>query len=388
MAQPRQTRLEIYYKSKSGNKEMTEDIMPDLLSFSYSDKETDEADEISLTLKDEKGKWAGRFQRLKKGKKNQWFVNVDRIEVYIKTGDIKKATKKLYCGIFSVDEISYRGAPRTFEVKAVSIPLDTPIRRKLKNRAFDKATLASVAKKIASENKMKIVFDRGDDESSEAFYNMTFDRAEQKWESDLAFLGRLAKDAGLSLKIKGEKIIIFDQSSYEKKKPLKTLTLGESLITSWEFSSSQGDLYKSCEVRYSNPRGAGEFTEDLEEVGRDNVKFNEDMESENIKSLTCVYLDPELAAAGKGQDYQMKKRAVGRKQAERLAKAKLRELNRRAVTGRIDLVGDVDLIAGIVVECKKFGGIDGNYIITEANHDLSESGYTTSLSLKLCNTNY
>ncbi len=39
-------------------KDVTQDVAADLLAWSYSDHETGQADEISLTLKDPEGKWA------------------------------------------------------------------------------------------------------------------------------------------------------------------------------------------------------------------------------------------------------------------------------------------------------------------------------------------
>ena len=50
MSGPIQTYLRLLF-TEAGTS-VTQDILPDLLSFSYDDKETNEADEISLTLKD------------------------------------------------------------------------------------------------------------------------------------------------------------------------------------------------------------------------------------------------------------------------------------------------------------------------------------------------
>ena len=53
MSGPLQTYLRLLF-TETGTS-VTQDILPDLLSFSYDDKETNEADEISLTLKDPTG---------------------------------------------------------------------------------------------------------------------------------------------------------------------------------------------------------------------------------------------------------------------------------------------------------------------------------------------
>ena len=71
-----------------------------------------------------------------------------------------------------------------------------------------------------------------------------------------------------------------------------------------------------------------------------------------------------------------------------MAKATLRKLNLRRVTGSMTLVGDPSLLAGCVVEVSGIGAFDGNFIISQASHAVSSSGYTTTISLRRVNTNY
>ena len=46
------------------------------------------------------------------------------------------------------------------------------------------------------------------------------DRAEQSEQTDLSFLQKLCKDAGLALKVTDKKIVVFDVSKYEKADPV------------------------------------------------------------------------------------------------------------------------------------------------------------------------
>ncbi len=82
MAQPRQTRLRLLFTES--NKDVSQDIMPDLLSFSYDDKETNEADEISLSLKDPTGKWAGTWKP----------DGGESVRAYIMNGSTEKNTNR------------------------------------------------------------------------------------------------------------------------------------------------------------------------------------------------------------------------------------------------------------------------------------------------------
>ncbi len=364
MAMPIKTRLRLLF-SKSET-DVTESILPDLLSFSFDDKETNEADEISLTLKDEKGKWSSNWQP----------NGGEVIRAYIANGTVTKQGHELFCGRFYVDSIRASGSSsgRQVEIRGVSIPLDKPIRRKAKTRAWEKQTLKEIAQTIANENGMKLLFDCEE--------NAALDRQDQSKESDLKFLSRLSEDAGLSIKVTDEKIVIFDQSHYEKKKPIKTMTLGKSPILSWDFESCQSDTYKSVSISYRDPKQKRKFNEGSQNIKVDNAS--------NKQWLNCTVVHTEIDPLidENGQEYTMKQRATSIEEARRLAKAKLRELNRRQVTGSMSVIGDVSLVAGVVIACEGFGKFDGNYYLESASHSMSSSGYVTNVSLVRVNKNY
>lgn len=350
--QPLQTRLKLEFTA--AGKDVSESLLPDLISFSYDDKETNEVDEISIVLKDEKGKWAGRWKP----------DGGEVIKAYINAGEVNKKGKKLYCGKFYVDNLSVSGAPRTFTLKAVSVPLNKSIRRRLKSEKWESKNLKEIGEEIAKNHKMKFIFDSKE--------NPHYDRQDQSRESDMKFLSRLCEEAGLSLKVSDEKIIIFDQSYYEKKKPIKTLTLGVSDILSWNFESSQSETYKTCTITYKDPKKTS-YNKDLEKTKGGGV-------------LTYTYTAPD--AEENGQEFSIKKRAKSLDEAKRIAKAKLRALNLRRTTGSLTVIGDTALIAGVVIKCKGFGSFDGNFIIENASHSLSSSGYTTSVNLRRVNNAY
>ena len=360
--QPRQTRLKLLFTSS--DKDVSKDIMPDLLSFSYSDKETNEADEISLALKDTQGKWAGSWKP----------DGGESVRVYIIPGSTQKKYEQLYCGRFYVDSLSAAGNPRTCELRAVSIPLNKPIRKKLKSRAWEKQTLKSIASKICNESGISLLFD--------SEHNPSYDRQDQKQESDLKFLSRLCEEEALSIKVTDNQLVIFSQESYESKPPIATLRLGKSDILSWSFESSQSEQYKSVTIKYRDPKkktkgSAGGYDMDLQKVKKDKV---------NDAVLTYTYTDPTVGEDG--QEFALKKRATSIADAKRLARAKLRSLNNRHIRGSMSIMGDVSMLAGCVIRCAGFGSFDGNFIIEQATHTVDGSGYKTDLSLRRVNNNY
>lgn len=366
MSQPIQTRLKVKFTNE--DKDISEYLAPDLLAFTYDDKETNEADELTITLKDPTGKWAGSWTP--KGG--------ERITASILNGNIYKQPKELYCGRFFVDTLTASGAPRIFEIKAVSVPLNTPIRKKIKSKAWEKTSLKAIATAIASDNKIKLLYD--------AQENPTFDRQDQQRESDLRFVGRLCEEAGLSLKVTNEQLIIFDQSYYESKEPVKTLTLGESDILTWSFEQAQSETYKSVKVTYRNPKAKKKDSAGGYKIDSHGHLVTEKKKSANPAVMEYIYTDPD--ADENGQEYVLKKRATSIADAKRLAKAKLRQLNLRAVTGEISVIGDVCLVAGVVIAIKGFGSFDGNFYIETASHQVGTSGYITALSIRRVNNKY
>lgn len=377
MSGPVQTYLRLFF-TEAGTS-VTQDILPDLLSFTYDDKETNEADEISLTLKDPTGKWASKWKP----------DGGEVVRAYIASGTVDgKKGRELFCGKFFVDSLRTSGSPRVFEMRAVSIPLNTPIRRKMVTKAWEKKTLKGIAQEISTAAKVKLLFDSQD--------NPSYDRQDQKAESNLRFLSRLCEDAGLSIKVTDSQIVIFDQAFYEKKKPVKTLKLGVSDILSWDFESQQSETYKTCTVSWRDPKkkqkgSSGGYNMDLEKGDSgDDPEYDMDLQKVkkkvNVAVNTYTYTDPNVE--DNGQEYQVKKRAASLDEAKRIAKATLRKLNLRSVTGSLSLVGDTSLVAGVVVELKGFGSFDGRFYIESASHSVSTSGYVTSISVRRVNSNY
>ena len=231
MAGIRTTRLKVTISEKDA----TEQVENDLLSFSYTDKEADEAEEVSITLKDEKGKW-----------RTSWAPDPNaKLTASITSLLDGVVIGELPCGQFHVDSRRVAGAPSVYELRATS---GSPIRRKVKERTFKQQTVRQIAQTIASDNSLTLYWDCADDVGSEPR-----EQADQKRESDLVFLQKLCKEEGANLKLSDSKLIIFDQKSYEKKSPVATITLGSSNVLRWEFSQEMHDAYKSVTVTYRDP---------------------------------------------------------------------------------------------------------------------------------------
>lgn len=309
--------------------DITQDVAHDLVSFTYNDNESGEADDITVKVKNDHGLWSG-----------DWFPG---------KGDTLKATiideaGSLYCGTFKIDDLTYSGSPRTFDIKAVSIPLDETIRRKAQSKIWEDAKLSGIVNEIGAAAGLEVIYDVQSDP--------TYDRLAQREESDLKFLERIAKEEGFSVKVTDEKLVVFDPKTYEEKPPITSIELGKDDVLSFNFKSQAFDLYKSCTACYYDP----EKEEEIEET----------FEAPDVQE---------------GMEYRIVKRVGSLGEAKRKAKAKLRELNKHEVTGEITVRGITDLVAGVTLDIKGFGRYDGKYIIEKAGHNVA-NGYTVALTIR------
>ena len=68
--------------------------------------------------------------------------------------------------------------------------------------------------------------------------------------------------------------------------------------------------------------------------------------------------------------------------AKKMAKKKLRQANKKEITGNITLMGDLRFVGGSNITISGFGAFDGQYAIEKATHSIGSS-YTTKLDLRM-----
>ena len=78
---------------------------------------------------------------------------------------------------------------------------------------------------------------------------------DQNDKSDLEFLEMLYKSDGLCLKVTNRKLIVFEESKYETKKPITRIIRGHSeIIGHPSFRRNAKDVYCSCTVSHFDPK--------------------------------------------------------------------------------------------------------------------------------------
>ncbi|MCM0759613.1 contractile injection system protein, VgrG/Pvc8 family [Sporomusa sphaeroides DSM 2875] len=325
-----------YLKLLYDNKDISADLAPYLLSWSYSDHASGKADDLQISLEDREGLWMGDWLPDKGATLKAILVT----EHWSEQGK----TEELPLGTFEIDAIDGKSSPSSVTIKALSIPESASLRGEEKTRSWEKVKLSTIARDIATKAGLTLFYDTDDDPEE--------DRVEQTEQSDLAFLQQRCEDAGLSLKVSDQQIVIFDEEKYEAMEPVLTIKRGQSHILDHSFSTTTRDVYSACRVEYHDPKGK--------------------------KSISHTYRAPNKPATGKTLVINQRVKSIAK--AEKLARKKLRKQNKGETKMSFSLLGDIRLLAARTVMVEGYGKFDGKYFIEEATH--AGAGYTVKIDLR------
>ena len=254
----------------------------------------------------------------------------------------------LECGQFELDDIQVTGPPSLVTIKGTSLFYSSTIRQTKKSKSWEKYNLKGIASEIARKNGMVCMFEADD--------NPYYKRVEQYKTSDIAFLKKLCKRAGCSLKVTNNIIVIFEKAKYEKRSVVRTFTKGESSYTKYNLKTGTDDTYTACKVSWTTSKG---------------------------KVITgTAYIDGYDKDDEDNRTLNIKEKVSSAAEAKSLAAKYLRMHNNYELTASFTVPGDTKLLAGLAVRLKGFGPWDGKYIIHQAKHTVSSGGYTTQVELR------
>ena len=314
--------------------DVTKNISPYLLNFSYTDNSSGQADDIQLQLEDRNHLW-----------ESDWLPEKGDAIIASIVAENAGQTTELPCGLFDVDEVTIAGPPSTITIKGVSAAMATALRGEQNTKAWENIKLKAIAAELAKKAEMEMEY--------LAKYNPAYKRRDQTDQSDLAFLLDLCDKAGLELKITDDTIVIFDEEEMETNPSVGTYERGVSNILSYSFDSKSRDIYRACVIQYKDPQTSQMF------------KY--------------VYEPPN--APDTGQLLKINERVDSAEEGKVLARKRLREKNLKENMARMTFVGETKLVAGVNIDIKGFGSFDGKYYITQAQHNYSSSGYAVDVEM-------
>lgn len=253
----------------------------------------------------------------------------------------------LDCGQFELDNVTVDGPPNTVTIKATSLSYSNAIRQTEKSKSWENVTLSQIVEFITKKSAMGYMFI--------STKNPKYTRVEQYRQSDIAFLSQLCHNAGCSLKVTSNILVIFDQAEFEQNPEIRTIRLGEG-YTKYRLMTNENDNYTSCRVYCTKPSG-------------------------EVITAT-VYVDDYKEDDNNNQCLEIRQNVDSIAEAENLAYKMLRLHNKYEFEASFTFPGDPELTAGSVVVLEDFGAWNGRYVIKQAKHTLSHSGYTTQICLR------
>lgn len=333
----------ISYDLKYNGNNFTADIDSFVTGLSYTDNFTGTADDITINLADKNRIWLGNWMP-EKG------AAIEAVLI-IPPGWGNKGTIKRDLGYYEIDESSGGGPTTTVSIKATSIPQESSLKGEKKSRSWEKTTLKKVLTDVAKKNGLGIFYDAAD--------NPSFDRLDQEYESDGAFLYRLCNENGLALKVANKKVYAIDEEQLEKEEVVTTINRTDQLIKKWNYKDTLNGSYKSCKVTYTDTQKKKTFKQTF-------------TPSKPPKTGRVLLVNEEVNSDAA---------------ALRLAKKKLREANKEATTVTITMAGIINLYAGQNVKLAGFSKLDGKYIVTSISGKTGDTSETT-LNLRKCLVGY
>jgi hypothetical protein len=348
-----------------------------ILSFSYTDNTSDQADDFSLEIADPQRFWMHRYLP-KKGMEIQASISVNE---WAAPGD----NRTLRCGTFFVDNVGLRGPPNTVTMRATSIPTETGLKNEKRTKSWENADFKTIAGGIAQQNGLTLVYD--------ASSNPVVKRTDQMEKADIQYIRERAKENALSVKVHDKKLVIYSEEEYEAKAAAFTLVYGKSNILSWDFNSKCDDTYASAENSYVNPEtgklNKTEFTPSnppegtgSKQVLNEKIHYAPDGKADHRIQLRLTPPPGALDFSANAPAQNDGKGEAGQEQSEQKCKAKLREKNKKERVCTISTHGNISYLSGVNFQLVGWGIFDDKWFAESTVHEISEGGYVTTLKLR------
>ncbi|MDK9603498.1 phage late control D family protein [Lelliottia wanjuensis] len=317
-----------------GQKDITHDIAPYVLSVTYTDSLKSESDEIDVQVEDTAALW-----------REAWYPGKGDM-LMLKLG--YQGETLLDCGAFSIDEIELSAPPDTVSIRGVATSVNSALRT-ASSEGYEETTLDAIASRIAQKHGLKLVGQ---------IKPITIDRVTQYAETDVGFLKRLASEYGYALKVTTTNLVFSHLPTLRSNAPVKRLTPQD--VAHWSLRDTINRIYKDASVSHQKSQDKALITANV--AGNDSA-------APRGKSTSADTLKVNARAADEGN-------------AQVKAEAALDDHNEYQQTGSLSLMGNPQLIAGNKITLDGFGVLSGEWLITRARHTFDRaSGYSTEIEV-------
>lgn len=369
---PRRTRLILTYNDR----DITADVSNYIESFSFTERaKNGESDDLNITVENTTGIWS-----------NGWFPERGATltaQIITENWNQPNDYTQLDCGSFEIDDLTDSGPISTFSIGALSVGITSSIRGESRSQAWENFKLSGLVNDIAQRHGFDVFFDSD--------YDPVIDRFDQKNESDLKFLIKIAEYIGVNVRLSHNKIIVYQERLYDSREVSLTLTKNTDGFINHSFRASSADIYLACQVQFLDSKSGKLVTYQYTPDGRSGVVGDGGSSGgTKIDPETRMVINPagngnnKITEPRVGKTLKINRRCSSLAEAEQLAKSSLRQRNKREITGTLTYVGNLYLRAGLTVAISGFGVWDySRWVIEEVTHSWSvASGLETTVSIR------
>lgn len=326
MENGRRTMVTLVYNGKN----LTKQLQNLIESFRYTDVASGESDSIEMELNNSSLDFCTRHMP----QKGDWMT----ASILTKNWKSNGKVQELKCGKFVLDDLSFEEPPLTCNIAGVSAPVQGGFKTTKRSKVYKKTTVKEIASQIAKRAGVSLYYDAP---------GIKVTKVEQSKTEDASFLLSLCEEYGLGMKLHKNKIVIFDEESYEQKAPVNSIHRKGGHIKSWTWNTTLQRTYTGARVAYTDPASS---------------KKNH------------------ITIGSKKRIYRADVSASSKADAARKARALLAKENKKRTTMTLELF-DVRVYAATTVKMEGFGKLSGKYYIDQVVHSVGSSGYTQSVTL-------
>lgn len=348
---------------KKEQEDITTLLSDRLINLTIDDNRGFEADELTIELSDHDGKLAFPARNV-------------LLEVAIGWQDEELVNK----GRYVVDELSYSGSPDKLTIRARSADLRGSLSTK-QERSWHNIRLGKLIEQIAQENKLTAKCDP-------SYSEQLIPHIDQTDESPISFLSRLAEQYDAIATVKNGNLLFIPTAGAKSAngKALPTIEIRKNIGDSYQFSLNESDNYKAVRAYWHNfdngKKGEVIIDENSKVVRQSRITKTGKVSKQ--KQNVLIQHKPITADTEQIKTIRHVYKYEG--QAINGAKAMFDKLQRGIATFSIQLaLGNPELMPERPATLSGFKDeIDStDWIISKVSHQLSNSGFTSSVELEL-----
>lgn len=308
---------------------ITRNVTQQLLSLTYTDYLTGQADNLAVELEDTQGKW-----------RDQWYPgHGDSLALSI--GWDGQPLRTL--GRFEIDEVELNGPPSTVTLHGLGTGIKAALRT-TRHHAYENTTLAAIAQQIATRQGLQLIGN---------IRPIHLDRLTQQ-DADLTFLRNLAAEYDYAFKITGQRLVFHAIGELSNAAPVATLVLQD--LSRVNLRDQIKTVPQAVALKHKDPASKQLITYTL------------------VNGETIVAPSSTQKTATSGDTHKSRKRSASIEESTAKATAELAKANRERTSGSWAAMGMPNLVSGNVVTLAAAGQLGGRYLITSSQHRITRTG--------------